>query len=692
MRARDKLDFYGIKKAVDAVSGSDPIWLLRQASLRCELGDLDEARKLILKALTELRVRQRVSRKSLWVCSRLAWAEWLARAVERDSVVAHNTEKWPSKFEEAECDPFDALAQIKSDADRIREEQEKDRRIIPQFKPGYYRDPSKTIHFQSSTVVSPATTLEMLMETVGLPMQFQHVALAVEPSKNAIVLNFAATTKNYVQLLRVVGDESDPLIVRYLGRIALASLPADVVATLTTKVLGAVHYWTERVHDNRIHVKGFAIGRLRVFVECLARLAVCSAEGQVLAIFDLAMDLARDPSFRHHRLVEVLDHLVEFTAQAAPPAERARVILALLEFPLSSEKGIGDVRGPLRWPNPIGHMEGTSSTRPMGDTCWDTCIHRLIQSAGAGNPNREIATSRLTYLAGQQLLSHTEREAFKATLWSETDHFEASLPAGTNLLPHVFAFLPAPDEIDISARVRARIFKQVNSVVDKSLPQGQAEAQLKTIVGAASGYGGCERMLPTRDEALILFNQMASWRPNPQPKALDFADAFASAMGLEEHISQWIGVALERSVVPAFPAKDLTAERAQTVLSLIEEGSVSTAIAALPYFTRVAVVLPDILRIVRRAIIGRQSNEVHGGTSAVTNWATLARNGNIDPLPRALIEQVIYAIETRHEVGLADLLKCARSLLEEELLTEEDIARLDDALGKSYDRNRLQAN
>jgi hypothetical protein len=76
--ARDRLDYSSVR----TIGGQDPVWRLRRASLHCELGEFAEASSFISEASLDIDKRQRRDRNSLWVRSRRAWVEWLARATE----------------------------------------------------------------------------------------------------------------------------------------------------------------------------------------------------------------------------------------------------------------------------------------------------------------------------------------------------------------------------------------------------------------------------------------------------------------------------------------------------------------------------------------------------------------------------------------------------------------------------------
>jgi len=127
---------------------------------------------------------------------------------------------------------------------------------------------------------------------------------------------------------------------------------------------------------------------------------------------------------------------------------------------------------------------------------------------------------------------------------------------------------------------------------------------------------------------------------------------------------------------------DRTEDRARALLAIIGEASVSSAVAALPYFSSLtAPIRSEIIRRIRRGIIGRDFDEVAGSTIAVEVWASLHPANSGSTLPEQIVEQVISAVETRHSIGLHALIQRACKLVKMNRLSAEDRSRISEALG-----------
>jgi hypothetical protein len=66
---------------------------------------------------------------------------------------------------------------------------------------------------------------------------------------------------------------------------------------------------------------------------------------------------------------------------------------------------------------------------------------------------------------------------------------------------------------------------------------------------------------------------------------------------------------------------------------------------------------------------------------AIEIWAGLASEAKGSELPRELIEQVVWAVETRRDAGLHAVTHCARRLVELNCCTAEHRLRLNQSLG-----------
>jgi hypothetical protein len=371
------------------------------------------------------------------------------------------------------------------------------------------------------------------------------------------------------------------------------------------------------------------------------------------------MELGRDPGLRNFSLFEQLGALAKNSAASVSPFERAALVLPALTFPLSSEKQVST----RNWPNPVENMLDTVAHRPNDDVVWIDRVRQLLHAAEAGHGGRAEAVLRLAYLHDHTALTNEEGQVFGRALWSAVDEASPPLPTSANLFPHMFARLPAPEGINSRAVVQTRLYDAPEPLIEVH--------RLSAIVAASSVDLPGGPILPTLPQAIRLFERMTAWRPPPKPSPPDIGDALRGSE--RRRIQQLVGQAIAFAVAPALDDEMRSEENARAVLALGQEGAVSSAIAALPYFVAAGL---------RRALLGRTFEEVAAGTIAVTAWIRLERAKHYPPLPRELVDHVISAIELGREPGLAALLRCLRELVETAALTPEQEERGGQALAQ----------
>ena len=408
LRSRDLLDLAALAIELEKVAGQDPVWLLRRAALRCELGQFTEANALIAEAYSKLLERRRKDYNSLWVRSRLAWAEWLHSAARHDWSIPPPS-PWASEFRESLCDPQIELERISDEAAQsLRRQQEDDIAAIPLFEAGHYKEPPKHASLRDGVTSTPLGALNNIIETAGLPVQLNYFDMLGQAKSDAAVLEFEPSFGWYSWLLRTRHDPFDRVFDRYFGRVAITQLPESVALNLAERVAAAVAYWREslKVPAHRYASdRMFAVGRLRLFIEALARLTPRLDSDRARSCFELALGIARDAPV-HPWLIDHIGNLARYSAQATAPTARSGLVLIALEWPLSGESGWRD--GPWPWPNPIDSLFDAQCVRPESDTTWNHRVQQLLGAIRTGGVDRKEASLRLYYLARKGAFANSD--------------------------------------------------------------------------------------------------------------------------------------------------------------------------------------------------------------------------------------------------------------------------------------------
>jgi hypothetical protein len=84
----------------------------------------------------------------------------------------------------------------------------------------------------------------------------------------------------------------------------------------------------------------------------------------------------------------------------------------------------------------------------------------------------------------------------------------------------------------------------------------------------------------------------------------------------------------------------------------------------------------DIVSTIRRGLIGSEGQHVGSAALAASSWSKFARERTVPELPRSVVEQLIATIEICREIGLSAMLAAAGTLVQENLLMNEELKRL----------------
>ena len=677
LRARDRMDLTTLATRLAKITAEEPIWKLRRAALHTEIGEYATATKLIKDATAELERRHRLDRNSLAIKSQLTWASWLSRAA---AVVST---KWsdlpqPRDFKELDIDPLGEIEYIESKAEEIEKKRRDDAVAIrPAFEAGHYRDGSSTIHIMPA---NPGIVLlyefDQLIEQVGLPLRINHVNVCANAAIAAVEVAHQPNAEWHVWLLRALHDHMDRPFERHFSRVAIARMSAATSSALIAIVESAVAFWTRRFKDTRSPDLGndfsHAVNALRLSLVTLSRLTVRMPPDHSASTLRRATEMANDPQFSHFWLIEALGELAKYAAKAVPSTQQGPLALSVLEFPLPSEKG---AKFPT-WPRIVTEIWNVQPVRDPTDTRWDHRVHQLIAAAQKGQADREQATLRLAYLAMRDTLKPGEATAFGKALWSDVDAQEHAFPLNTGLSPSALLVLPTDEGIDVQARLRARLFDaDLREVMKLQTPTGTLEIGTKiehlNSLTKATEFG---LTLPA-DVAVRIFDEIIVWEQQTTDRQDPFATSFVK--GFNDGMRLSAGYLLTMAVVPAMRAEQRTDQRARNLMAFLTRTRSWTSLGALPLFLPSAQGASDeITLIIRRGLIGAESQHVGSAALAITGWAKLVRDGTVPELPRSLVEQLIATIETCREIGLPAMLNAARTLVKDDFLLGEDLKRL----------------
>lgn len=653
LKAIHKMDFGLAAALCDDIDSSDPAWQLRRASIQAALGMMPEAETTITAAVIDLRERERVDRGSLWVRSRLAWATFLQFCLSR---LDSGRTSWPTRFRESRCDPWQEIESVtQAVVTAHRKRLGKPERPMPNFEPGSFREPSRTIYFGSH--IEPYDELTLLLEQGGVPARLDYMSMFTGDRFEALELRHQPTLTWYCALLANGLGKADAQFNRYFGRVAIAALDETVTNGLIQRLEIARDYWL--AHQDRADQvsRTFARDRLLFVLELLARLSVRLDDARATKLHLETLQLAMRPEFQNSRFAKPLTNLLGSTFEAVSPAARAVMVLPDLDLPLASDD-LG--------PDPVEWLGTAGLQQARRNQALRAIVGRLLEAAKG--ERRRAAISRLTLLHFTEALTPTEARRFAKVAWARLDEGDPALPADTAVFPHFWAQLPAHGR-DAPAVVAARLYGP-NAPTNSS--------HLANMIRAVS----TKAARPDTFQARELFDTIVALRF----KAIDeknFGAAFNARLNRYDpsREAHFAGAALSKVVAPCLASADRTASRLEAIERFGRETGSSAAIGAMVEFIDKHQQARISLEVaVRRGLVSRDSDQVSYAIDAVSLWLNRHGQGK-HALPDTLIDQLVAVVELRQSPALWRLLDGLTEVMDSGRLNEARRTRIDTALG-----------
>jgi hypothetical protein len=659
--ARDHLDYAALQKHLGTLHGGDPAWRMRRAALHCELGEFEAARAVLEEAMRDLRERYARDRRSVWVLSRLAWAAFLARAVDffprggprsGNGDVFVGRDEWPEMFREIKSDPWDELQSLHAEVERWLREQAKEAVTKePLFEPGSYVSRSSETRFVSPAVVSPASELLRLADTVGLPVGTDHIDVMGSHLRRAFELGSGDDERRLQHCCRILRSHTDDLVEMQFGRICVARMKAEVVAALTERLWRAIDYGIQRFRGEG---EFYWINRVLVHTELLSRLAVRLSSQKAIEGFRKACAYAKDTRWAHWWLYEPLEHLLERCLGAVHPTDKKLLVLDVLEIPLPDERDIKGMED--HWPELIESLDSKAIVLPTDLPAFKHRVATLIDKVKSSSRSRARAALRLTMLAEAGILDSSEQTEFGVALWSRRASNE-EFPIDTNLYSHVFLRFPGPSSKEAERIFRSKISTEVTA-------KGLSEEFLISL------HGSRRTIALSTGEALTVLDAILAWKP--KEVQLDLGHIERRNRG----IARWVGPALVDAILPVLDLQAIGTQRLDSLYQFIESGCASSAVMALPEMLRIDTErTAEAIKLIHRAILSSEPDVTYAGFAAIARWKERLRS-----LPGELTQAVVVVATTRREPGLVHALDALAKYVSERSLSDYDKWRLADAL------------
>lgn len=653
--ARDDLDFQKVDSLVGKIYGRDPIWKLRRASLLSDLGRFEEGEQLILESHQELLRQFRENRNSVFVISRLAWSQWLKRAIQMFKPPYIN-EQLPAIYKEFRTDPFELIFDINEEIDKEIQNIQKSTGLTPNFEAGSYKDNSQTVRFCGK--VPSVRQLDHLSFDAGAPMRWENVSLLIELVSKLLTFRDIKETSRLSLAIRSASTYSDELLNKSISRIGIAKLEMKDVTWLKNQAINAIDYLIDSIistptKTRRLH------SQLDVLVEALGRICLRLDPASSKDLFLMAMRLGSNKIFQNHWSGGALERLVENSLKCIPIDARYEVILEALSFPLEAEI---EATTHDRWPNPVIDEPGE---RPA-DIGITIRISQLIEYVATSPKARTSALVRLIPLVRREFLNTEELNKLGNAIWS--------LPKGkddipvTGLFRSALLILPSPDPAKTFDTIRHSLFNEKQEIHIN-------EEALTSMIRIA--LDEVNPIKPNAGQAAHIFDHLVSWRPK-----VDSENPLDAVFSNDRVLGKLVGQALGQAITPSMSSCDLTEERFENLLCLISEANIPSSLtAAIAFHSSDRKRIETIARIIRSGLLDARPDYVAHASYALWKWREKA---NIE-IVTGLVTRLIHMIEAGRSPNMAAQLWTCEQLLKRRLLRTEDIDSLIESIPAIYD-------
>lgn len=312
-------------------------------------------------------------------------------------------------------------------------------------------------------------------------------------------------------------------------------------------------------------------------------------------------------------------------------------------------------------------------------------IRDQIEQGSIQLPRAKPALERLLYLQTSEYLTSNESDELAKRIWG-SQMSQQALP-NTGLLAHALLLLPAPDAEQAKALVCRHLYEHSEEVLmntqkeQRIYPSPEIQRAIMIYESMANAAVNEKiRLFPNEEQSLILFDRLIAWRPW---KSSD--DTLTIKGSGRKALTDSIGNALSYAIVPVLSIKAKTVERFEQLQAFYRE--VDGAYAVIPAFVYFAAINDEIAsavkNLVQKALQGRDAHHVGYAALALQKWSELSETAAPSQL-NSLISRLIIIIESGRTVGLQQLFLVAGELFKKELLSNEQVNTLKEAVANAF--------
>ena len=477
------------------VNESLPFWEAKRAGLLAEIGQVDEAKKILERSLKD--IRSKLNLKSISsdysLVSQESYTMLLLQYVQTSvSYIQHEwsknrelrnefSERW-NALNQYKCDPWHELKIFESTLKNppVKKSEVTERK---EFDIGRVTRTYHSGRGVKETLI--AYSFLRFCEDAGVPFRITGSIFGKEAAEGTLSRTMEYSPYWARATMVRIGDAK--VVHHIFNRASLSKKETASVDSLVERYLGCLEQNVAGIRSG----SGFLMDNFekvlaRIVPEILSRLCCkCSSKSRD-RLFDFLLNVYQSD---HRGKYGEIRNLTERLLSAYPAQQRYDLIPRLLDFPVVKSSGSFEAR------NFINPFHFLNLAREWTET-WDKPIildekvNVFLERALSDHSHvREWAITTLGKLHYLGQLEHGQTNKFAEALWSNLDDF--GLPAETDYYQNKFAFLelPHPPNIDpillFKKFVQGEPFPVRNTREDQSISYGRDIPLCKDIVRAS---------------------------------------------------------------------------------------------------------------------------------------------------------------------------------------------------------------
>ncbi|BCU78142.1 hypothetical protein llg_28570 [Luteolibacter sp. LG18] len=653
-------------------SPRNPLAKMWKSSILSEIGQLVDARNLLLGALNEIRRSFTIQGRNTELFSLEGWCSFSLANIEANGASDYDSkrisefhERW-DELKAWDCDPR-VLGQyfLHELAKPMPEMAPAVSKVTRSFDPGittYQRS------WRSDILVDfmPAFGCLRLFENAGLSMRNAYAGwkdAVIKACKWTAPFNSFGSTVIIACLIDAKKLDEEG----FLTRIEVANMTDDDIGKFYDWAFNALRDELSDLQKTDTQKRN-SLAVVQALVEILSRISFGLSEDKLNNVFRLAIDYFSNPQIRADSSALKVNHtLFKRVFYAADNSLLENWLMEVMKLPLNP---IIDVYQRNRL-DPIDVFPDgrCKSSSEIPTESFKKIFEDLLKVAASRNrPQSDDAFKRLFSLSAVGKTTSDQNEVLGREIWREVD--DDGLPTIQVYGRSNFLFYPAPFNVDVADIVRKNILNQI-SKINGAFDTGEVRDMLQSIADSPCVFASTDsRVRPidwTEKDSEILFEFIENWWKQAKAPLEGYSGDCPMPDDSFNPLTEAIGalsIVLARVIVPKMTwAEEADWDKVYSLSSDVEATGKYIYIC-LPFILmhrpqdceRVRLIIEENLNSV-------SEKRVKAGARAVGWWAWGRNIATLPPIPSTLIQSLVDRVCHRESLGLSAVVNILADIL-----------------------------